>query len=450
MTVRTAVMLTLLGLVAVALPAQAQIPNLIEDLRWGEMSVREAPEADLSQRKTLMIPTLPSAPALDGDLRDPAWEAAAQTDTWMTNTGEAPAPVQTTTWAGLHDGRLYVAVRAEEPNIDGLLADVTEEGGPVWEDDVFEMFVDGNLDLTTVNQLLINPLGTVSTLTRGGTWQPEVQRGASIGEDAWFAEFSLSLDDLGITGADFGVNFCRERRASGDLQLSCWSPTGGAFNEPGRFGLASLPGGYLKVFSVGRGVLGQNSLSATISNPADQPQALSARLAWWQGEGIAVARTIGPWTLAPGESREISFGYDIQRTGEPVELELAILGPQRNVVAQRQVTQEIADVMDLIANRRLVSRDGDTMTVRGVFRITSAVLERSRVVLALFDDAMALRARDELAPSGGAMRAELKLPALEAGPHTLHLVLKSGPGEDARRVAEEKITLYVLPDRGTR
>jgi len=43
------------------------------------------------------------------------------------------------------------------------------------------------------------------------------------------------------------------------------------------------------------------------------------------------------------------------------------------------------------------------------------------------------------------MRAELVLPALETGPHSLHLVVKTGEDADAVRVAEQKIVLEVLP-----
>ncbi len=435
-------------LAATALTVAAQVPQLAQDIRWGGVGVEQPPQVDLSQRKTLAIPELPSAPVIDAQIDDAAWSAAAETDTWMVNTGERPAPVQTTAWVGTYEGVFYVAFRAEEPNTEGIVATVTEADGPTWNDDAFEMFVDGDLDLQSARQLVINPLGTVSTLDHPGAWDPEVRAEARVGEDAWMGEFALPMSSLGITGADFGLNFCRERKAGGGNDLSCWSPTGGGFHQPGKFGLASLPGGWLNAFGVGKGVLGQNELSATIANPTDAERRLRVRLTWWQGEALALERVRGPFTLAAGESREVSIGYDAQRTGAPVELELAVLSDAGEALAERQVSQEIANVLAIDTNRRLLRHGQREISARATLQLSPSYLERSRVILAVFDEEMILEAREVIEPLDRVMRAELQLPLLEVGRHSLHVVVKDGEGDDARRIAEERITLEVLPDVG--
>ena len=442
----TRTVLTAALIAATAISACAQVPQLTREIRWGAAAVEQAPEVDLSQRKSLAVPELPSAPTIDAQLDDAAWEAAAQTDTWMVNTGERAAPVQTTAWVGTHEGMFYVAFRAEEPNTEGIVATVTEADGPTWNDDAFEMFVDGDLDLESARQLVINPLGTVSTLGNPGDWDPEVTAEARIGEGAWVAEFALPMSSLGVTGTDFGINFCRERKAGGGNDLSCWSPTGGGFHQPGKFGLASLPGGWLKAFGVGEAVLGQNELAATISNPSDTEQNLRVRLTWWQGEGLALERVRGPFTLASGENREITVGYDVQRTGAPVRLELAVVGEDGEALAERQVSQKIVDVLAMDASRRLLPYGHREMTIRGTMYLSEGYLNRSQIVLAVFDGEMILEARDVVDPVSGVMRADLKLPPLEVGLHSLHLVVKNGAGEDAQRVAEQKIELQVLPE----
>jgi len=444
MSSRTALIAALL--MATAIAATAQVPQLVEDVRWGAMSVEEVPQADLSQRKPLAIPELPAAPTIDAQLDDAAWEAAAKTDTWMVNTGEVPAPVQTMVSVGTHDGIFYVGFRAEEPNTAGIVATVTEAGGPAWNDDCFEMFVDGNLDLETARQLIINPLGTVTALERLGDWNPNVTAAARIGDGAWLAEFAMPLASLGVTGTDFGLNFCRERKATGGNELSCWSPTGGGFHQPDRFGLASLPGGWLNAFGVGKGVLGQNELSATIANPTEDEQSLRVRLTWWQGDGYALERVRGPFTLPAGDSREVTIGYDVQQTGAPVQLELAVLNEAGEIVAERQVDQEIVDVLAMDTSRRLLPRGQRELTIRAAMQLSESYLQRSSMILAVFDEEMILEAREVIAPLDRVMRGELRLPPLEAGQHSLHIVLKSGADDDARRVAEEKIVLEVLPE----
>ncbi|MFW5868580.1 MAG: hypothetical protein ACOCX2_12225, partial [Armatimonadota bacterium] len=335
--------------------------------------------------------------------------------------------------------------RAEEPNTDGILATVTETDGPVWEDACIEMFVDGNLDLQTARQLVINPLGTVATLEHRGEWDPEVTSAARIGEDAWMGEFSMPMSSLGVTGTEFGLNFARERRAAGDLQLSCWSPTGGGFHQPGKFGLASLPGGWLNAFAVGKGVLGHNELTATIANPTEQPANLRVRLAWWQGEEIALERTRGPFDLAAGGSRAVTIGYDARRTDAPVQLELTVFNEDGEVLAERQVSQEIVDVLAMDVSRRLLPDGHYELTVRGVMQLSDSYLERSRLIVAVFDEEMVLEAREVIEPVDRVLRAKLRVPPLEVGPHTLHLVLKDGEGPDAQRIAEERVTLEMLP-----
>ncbi|MGD9498351.1 MAG: carbohydrate-binding family 9-like protein [Armatimonadota bacterium] len=442
---KTCTTLAVAILFAGAASAQSE-PPLVAQVCWTTPPVATTPQPDLSARKHLNIPELPAAPQLDGDLGDAAWEGAAQTDTWMDNTGERPATVQTSARLGVHGGHLYIGVRAEEPNVAGLVASVTEDGGAVWEDDCVELFVDGNLDLQTSRQLVINSVGAVTTLRHGpGQWVARIPRAARVGTDAWFVELAVPLAGLDLAGSQFGINLCRERRAGGgEVELSCWSPTGGSFNLPGRFGLASLPGGWLQAFALGSAMLGVNELTATIENSDDRPRTLTARLTWWQGEGIALERSAGPFTLGPGASREVSFAYDVQDAGEPVQLEVAVLDEQGRELARREIAQPVADVLAIQVGRSVLLPGEQTVCARARLHVTGEVLARSRLIVALFRaPQMMLVARSEFAPPGGTvMSAELSLPALVPGDYTLHVVLKDAGG--TRRIAEEKAALHVL------
>ncbi len=445
---RTQAALTLALLLAAVAGAMGQTePQIVKTVHWSEPPAQVGVPVDLSARKQMAIPELPAAPQIDGDLSDAAWESAVRTDEWMINTGDAPAPVQTTAWLGIHSGVLFVGVQADEPDVGGIVAEVTEDGGPAWNDDCIELFIDGNLDLTTSRQLVINAAGAVTLIDHGGgAWDAPVARAVSIGEDAWFAEFSVPLSALGLTGTEFGLNICRERRAGGGTELSCWSPTGGGFHQPGKFGLAGLPGGWLRGFAVGTGMLGRNELTAAIQNPDQHPCSLRVRLTWWQGDSIALERTAGPFTLGPGASREMTIAYTIERADAPVELELAVLDERGRALATHEVVQAVRPVLHAQVGRSVLVPGETRLFARALLSLNDDMLARSRLVLALFrQPGMSLVARSEFAPPHGrSMRAELTLPRLEPGEYSLHVVLKTGEGDAARRIAEEKSILHVL------
>lgn len=436
--------LGLTALLAASAWAQGE-PPLVAEARWGELPTVAAPVVDLSARPQVSIPELPSAPALDGDLGDEAWRSALATGPWRTNTGEAPAPVPTSAWLGVHGGRLYVGVRADEPNVAGIVAQVAADGGPTWNDDCIELFLDSELALRNTRQLVINSRGAVTTLRHGGgDWRPTVARAARVGDDAWFVEMALPLAELGLTGADFGINLCRERRAGGGLELSCWSPTGGAFNEPSRFVVASVPGSWLRGFAVGAGTLGRNTVTATVANPEDAPRRVSVRLTWWQGEGLALERSVGPFALEPGEERAVSVGYEIGATGTPVQLELTVLDDAGRPLTSRETTQEVASVLAMEAGRSVLLAGERTMFAGARLTAGPELLAQSRLVVALFrEPGTTLMARTELTPPRApVLRARLALPPLAPGRYSLQIILKDARGE--RRIAEEKAAIHVL------
>ncbi len=446
---KTQTTLTIVALIAALTGAAAQTDTpLVTSIRWGDIPVKAtAPTGDLSGRKRIAIPELPAAPQLDGDLSDDAWQYAAQTDPWMVNTGAARAPVQTTAWLGIHAGRLFVGVRAEEPNVPGIVADVTEDGGPAWNDDCIELFVDGDLDLQTARQLVINSVGTVTLIDHaGGDWNADVARATGVGEDAWFVELSIPLSALGLTGAEFGLNICRERRAGGGTELSCWVPTGGGFHQPGKFGLASLPVGYLRRIAVGEARLGNNRLMVALQNPDDRRRDLRVRLTWWQGDDIALERTVGPFALGPEEIREVPVDYVVERADVPVEMEVAVLDEQGHELARREISLAVQDVLAMTASRFVIAAGEELMFVRARLNLNEDALERSRLIVALFRQPdLALFGRSEFAPPAGrVMCAQLRLPPLAPGTYSLHVVLKRNEGADARRIAEEKTILHVL------
>ena len=418
--------------------------ELVTDVRWSSLPAEVSPEPDLSQRKTIAIPKLRSAPVLDGELNDLAWKDAAETDSWMVNTGEAPAPAQTKAWLGTFGDRLFVGVRANEPKIEGIVARVTDDAGPVWDDDCIELFMDGDLDLATARQLVINAAGAVATLERGGSWTPDVERAARIGHNAWSVEFSLPLRDLGLTGSDFGLNLCRERRAAGGNRLSCWTPTGGGFLQPSKFGLATLQGGCIRSLTVSKGMLGRNELTVTVANPDEHERTLTGTLVVSQTGEPPAAVQENTDRLRPGQPQQLTFGYRIVQAGTPVQLDLTITDEHGKTRARQQATQAVADVLYMAVSRRVFTRSLRQVAVRGILQVTDELLKHSRLSLAVLDANGQEVAEKTLSPANRTMRADLLLPELNPGDYALRLAVSDTRGEQPRQIAAKRTLLHVL------
>ncbi len=161
------------------------------------------------------------------------------------------APEQATAARLAWDGQeLRVLLQACDPN---PWATITERDGPLWEEEVVEVFLDPVGDAESYFEIEVNPLGTVVDLAcrknRSGyakdfAWDCEglrtvVRRTA----DGWTAEFSIPFASLIAeaprAGTKWRVNFCRiDRPENRERELTAWSPTGlRQFHVPQRFGV---------------------------------------------------------------------------------------------------------------------------------------------------------------------------------------------------------------------
>jgi len=128
----------------------------------------------------------------------------------------------------------------------------TKRDGPLWEEEVAEVFLDPVGDLESYFEFEVNPLNTVIDLVlrknRSGyaknvAWRCEGLRTAVTRQaKGWCAElafpFRSLIADPPSAGARWRINFCRIDRPPGvERELSAWSPTGRAtFHTPERFG----------------------------------------------------------------------------------------------------------------------------------------------------------------------------------------------------------------------
>jgi len=131
-------------------------------------------------------------------------------------------------------------------------ATLTQRDGPLWEEEVVEVFLDPTGDGECYFEIEVNPLNTVLDLVlrrnRSGykkdlSWNCESFRSSvahtSVG---WATEMSIPFRslacDLPRQGTIWRANFLRiDRPPNRDRELSAWSPTHRpTFHAPERFG----------------------------------------------------------------------------------------------------------------------------------------------------------------------------------------------------------------------
>lgn len=206
------------------------------------------------ERPTAKVFAVRESPALDGKLNDECWKKSVTLKFRSNSTGELYSPA-TTARLCYDENNLYVAIQCDEPEMEKLNVDITEDGNiNVYLEDSVEIFLDPQRTEATYAQILINANGAVAEIkvvslggVRDNNWCSEAKAVSFKRKDGWDLEVAIPLKNLLSTGnfvQDWGVNICRNRsaglQANGKERLSAWSPTFGHYGEPSRFGKITL------------------------------------------------------------------------------------------------------------------------------------------------------------------------------------------------------------------
>lgn len=190
---------------------------------------------------------------LDGDLGDPFWQGLPAYRLQDAKDGGRPS-VDTDFRVAWTDDAIYFGVRCKEPDIENLRIGATEDGDRgIFDGDTLEFLIE--TPYHSYYQIVVNPAGAVVDLDRSAginyDWSSGARAAAHIGDGYWSVEIRIPLaraEDVDVT-ADWGVagsrptprapwffNVCRQRRRGDERENSTFSPTGGGFHEPSRFG----------------------------------------------------------------------------------------------------------------------------------------------------------------------------------------------------------------------
>jgi hypothetical protein len=163
-------------------------------------------------------------------------------------TGRAPRQATRVT-LGRAPGHLNLLFECEDSR---PWATITRRDGPLYQEEVVEVFLDPFGDLECYFEIEVNPLNTILDLMLrrvGKGWRKEfawkcegVETRTAFTPTGWTASLAIPFDAVApgppASGAVWRANFLRiDRPAATPRELSAWSPTGrNTFHEPRRFG----------------------------------------------------------------------------------------------------------------------------------------------------------------------------------------------------------------------
>jgi hypothetical protein len=165
----------------------------------------------------------------------------------------APPRLRTSVRVGTRDGDLLVRFDGRDR---GAVATLRERDGPLWKEDVFEVFLSPQAIPTLYYEFEVNPLGALfdarvespegrrETMRVEVAWNcPGLSARVERRTDRWSAVLRIPLRPLAEHAVDsWRANFFRIDRGSPD-EYSAWSPTGADppdFHRPAKFGWLRL------------------------------------------------------------------------------------------------------------------------------------------------------------------------------------------------------------------
>ena len=178
------------------------------------------------------------APAIDGQLTDPCWQAIESTAPFVC-IGGAAAPTLTTGKVCWDDRNLYIAFVCAEPALAAIRQRMADRTLPPYEESV-EMFFNPSHDHFTYMQLRVDILGNRDSRPDGDALDPAMNQrwsaAVALDEDRWTVEARIPLRLLAARPPDAGTVWGFNLNRSSASGCTCWSDTQGPFHSPSRFG----------------------------------------------------------------------------------------------------------------------------------------------------------------------------------------------------------------------
>ena len=130
--------------------------------------------------------------------------------------------------------------------MERILCRAKQHDSSLEQDDCVALFLNETPGDTDYAYFVVNAQGVYYD-QRGknepGTWNPDWEQAAWMGEEEWTVEMSIPLESLKADGfqGQWGFNVCRIRRAGEETEFLAYTPTGRSFHEPNRFATLIFP-----------------------------------------------------------------------------------------------------------------------------------------------------------------------------------------------------------------
>ena len=217
-------------------------------------------------RPVLDINRVANSMVIDGKLLEPAWHEAEEIQLRNNVTGKEVTDIDYATKVKCcyDDNNLYIAFVISDQNI---FTSYTKKDEFLWQDEVVEVFIDGDPGASTYLELEVSPTNVVfdSYITDTANidlvetpkfeiegLQTAVQVNGTVNDSSdvdqgWTTEILIPLTSItqkrsdGKTHLDkYRINFYRINRDSQGPNYYAWSPTFQRFHSPSSFGEISL------------------------------------------------------------------------------------------------------------------------------------------------------------------------------------------------------------------
>jgi hypothetical protein len=191
--------------------------------------------------RLIEAPRSPGGLVIDGLPFEEWWKEAATTDQFYLYGGEGVSRAKTSAQVMYDDVNLYLAFICHEPDRKRPLI----IGGPAWDDDEVEVWMDMNGDQKTFRQVIVSAAGEKLEYGENGPTPIGATAAAHVVEgESWMVEMAIPFAGLGVkppkAGDTWRLSLCRGRppgRVSQTFELIVWAPLqAGGFKDLANFG----------------------------------------------------------------------------------------------------------------------------------------------------------------------------------------------------------------------
>ena len=181
-------------------------------------------------------------PVIDGKLDDEFWKGLPEYKFRLSN---APLPPRYETKFKMgfrEDGKLYLGVRAYDPDILTAKLVCKDRDTAVYDDDALEFFFrTDDMPAKALRNITVNQNGVILDYEKFGkidrTWNTTAEIKVFRGKDFYSLEMAIPLQETGIDPAAVNpvlrMNICRNKRSGvgQNYEQSCWIPVYGNFHN---------------------------------------------------------------------------------------------------------------------------------------------------------------------------------------------------------------------------